>query len=509
MTSIHECIPAPYVPRPTQTEYLTWAEKEINNNDALVCGMPTATGKSLLCVTTGKFLVSGGNSVALITPRKLLQDQYLESFGWLPTLKGMSSYICNECAQNKNSSCRTMKQYTGKCCEQGCPYLAARSLAQSSQMALFNFHSYFVNKMYKQSVIIDEAHGAVDLLYGLFGKNLWKCEVGYPDDTPMTPEGVSSVISKLVSDLEDRVSMMLKNRMTSEMVDALQDEIDSFGMLLSALGTCGNGFLIKEKKDIYRGSVTQCKGTEQSYIYIKTMQIDTLAEKVLWPKDVVKKIIMTSATIGKEDIALLGLSDRKVAYYDCPSSIPAINRPFFIEPIANMTYKHRQESIPKIAKRIMELAERHKGTKGVIHCTYDVALKLKDMIHGPRFMFHDTKNKDIVLSAFMASKKDHILVASGMAEGIDLKDDLARWQVITMLQWPSMKDDVMAWIAANYPRRYKWMAIRNLIQQTGRIVRNPTDWGTTYFLGSELTQEFFYATQDMWPKWFIEAMRWL
>ena len=152
----------------------------------------------------------------------------------------------------------------------------------------------------------------------------------------------------------------------------------------------------------------------------------------------------------------------------------------------------------------------HKGQKGVVHCTYDVARQLKSMLgDGGRYMYHDNFNKDTALAAFMASKTDKILIASGMAEGIDLKDDLARFQIIVMLQFPSLADDVMAWIAQNHPKRYKWMAIRNLVQQSGRIARHPKDFGVTYFIGAELTKRFYYETEDMWPQFFKDSMVWL
>jgi len=507
--SIHQCVPEPYIARPLQTQYLSWVQGNIAQHDVMIGICPTSSGKSLQNVTTAKWLLLQNLRVSLMAPRKFLQDQYIQDFGWLPVLKGMSSYICTDCSIGKSSgTCKTRKMLIGSLCHD-CVYIEARKHADASAMALFNFHSYFVNKMYKDVAIIDEGHGAVDLLYGLFGRKLWKCEIGYPDDIEMLPETISNLITDIIDNLNIRLTMLMKNRMAEEVINKVQEEVENFGMLKVALDECGNDFLIRKKTELYFGELKKFHKTEQEYIYVKTLRIDKLAERVLWPREKVKKIILTSATIGKEDLNLLGLDNRKISFFECPSNIPRNNRLFLIDPVASMTYRNRQESLPKIAEKIKSLAATHKGQKGIVHCTYEVARSLKKLLgENGRFMYHSNMDRDEVLARFMANKTDKILIASGMAEGINLKDDLARFQIITMLQFPSLQDDVMAWIAQNMPKLYKWMAIRNLIQQAGRIVRHPDDYGITYFIGSELTKKFYYDTEDMWPSFFKEQMVW-
>lgn len=497
------------------TTYVGYGEYfgfEVDGDNLYLMGDFTVThncGKSLMNITAGRWIVGDlQGSVALMAPRKFLQDQITNEFGWIPTLKGMGAYTCNDCLI-KGGTCRQRKQVVGKCCDD-CVYLAARMAAQQARLALFNFHSYFINKMYKDVAIIDEGHGAIDLLYGLFGRKLWKCEVGYSDDIEATPEAVADLIRDIVENLENKLSEFTANRVADEMIQAIQDEIESFSMLRTALIDCGEDFLIKKKKDVYFGEVKELRKTEQEYIYVKTMRIDKLAEKVLWPRKEVKKVILTSATIGKEDIELLGLNNgRNVKYYECESLIPWESRMIVIDPVASMAYKNRLQSYPIIVAKIQEIVNNHKGQKGVVHCTYDVAKKLKEMLgEGGRFLYHTSNNKDQVLKQFMASKKDTVLVASGMAEGIDLKDDLARFQIITMLQFPSLEDDVMAWMANRYPMRYKWLCIRTFIQQCGRIVRHPSDYGVTYIIDSTMSKKFFKETEHLWPKWVKRAMVW-
>jgi Rad3-related DNA helicase len=501
-------LPPGYTARQCQIDYWNWLVENFDKYDVILVRGPTGSGKSLMNVVAALYLVWRHLTVALTTPRKFLQDQYTDDFSWITVLKGASAYMCADCLF-RGASCRAVKQATDHMCED-CVYKQARAAAAAAQFALFNAHSYFVNKMFKDVLIADEGHGLVDLLYGLFGRKLWKCEFQYPDDIEVTTAGIAAFIDNtVVGNLADRLAIVINNHAADTIINQIQEEIDSFKLLSGALKRYGPDFLVKKKVGKYQGPERHLKGTEQEFLYVKTKKIDQLAEKILWPDDKVTKIILTSATIGPEDIELLGLQKRRVGIYECASPIPPENRFFVSEPTAPMTYKHRAESLPKIAKKIIEIAARHPNDKGVVHCTYEVAKSLQAYLgKNPRFWFHTQRDKDERLEQFLVAAGNPILVASGMAEGIDLKDDRARFQIICMLQWPSLDDDVMQWLSVTYPKRYRWFAIRNMIQQVGRISRHKDDSGITYFIGSEFNNGFFNENRGMFPEWFVEAMVW-
>lgn len=509
---IHDFIPRGYDPRDAQTAYWSWLEANWDNYDVFVVTAPTGAGKTLMNVVTGQWRVSQGDTCAIMAPRKFHQDQYSGEYTWIPVLKGMTSYICDDCLFT-GATCGAVKSQKGSVCSpQDCHYIRARMTAQASSLVVFNFYSYFINKMYKDVAIIDEGHGTVDLLYGLFGRKIWKCEMKYPDDIELTPTGIYDFLVEIRRNMTDRLASFERNHVADEVIEKLNEEIDQIESLQFALRTCPDDFLIRKKKGSYWGSEAHLRKTEQEYIYVKIMKVAGLGERILWPRQHVGKIILTSATLDKEDVNALGLAEgRRVGYYECPSEIPAENRPFIVDHAAPMTFRHRATSMPKIAAKILKLCEVHAGQRGLVHCTYDVAKALKPYLDkNPRFLFHDQKNKDAILREFLVKKKpDTVLLASGMSEGIDLKGDLARFQILTMLQWPSLEDDVMAWIANERPNQYKWMTIRDLIQKSGRIVRGADDWGTNYFIGSEFTKEFYERTIAMWPTWFRPAIIWV
>ena len=72
-----------------------------------------------------------------------------------------------------------------------------------------------------------------------------------------------------------------------------------------------------------------------------------------------------------------------------------------------------------------------------------------------------------------------LALAAGCAEGLNLKDDMARWQVVGDTPAASLADPSVRWVAENDPRRAEWEAIKNLAQTVGRVSRHPLDEGET------------------------------
>lgn len=497
--------------RQVQVDVLEWFAENYDNYDVFVIEAPTATGKSLIVVTIAQFLAALQKSTSVITPTKMLQDQYLRDFEDIPVLKGMSAYPCP--AASIDGTCRDTKRHLGSCCKPAsegdipvCNYLFARGVASAATTALFNFHSYYANKMYKSVLIADEAHNAINFLLEFYSLKLWKCEVGYEDDVELTGAGVKGLVAKTIASLQLYL-IDLESDGNGKEAEKVEEDIERLSYIRDSIERFGGELLIEKVKDAYHGKVKELRKTEQEYIYVKPLRVDRIGEDFLWPKSV-EKVVLLSATINDIDVARLGLNvGRKATIYRCNSPIPPERRPFMITPVASMKYANRNFGTPKIIKAIQVLAAHHKDQKGVVHCTYDMAKKIQAEVGGdPRYWFHDKYNKSEVYNKFRASKGNAIFVASGMEEGIDLAFDAGRWQVITQLMRPNVTDRVNSWMYRNNRRVYNWEAVRKIIQQTGRICRDPTDFGVTYMLDSEF-EAFYTESFSLWPQWFRDAMR--
>lgn len=497
--------------RDNQIEALRWLQDNWNNYDVFVLNKPVASGKSIVVTSLDNWLDKNRlGTTANVTPTKMLQDQYAKDFDWIPLLKGMDNY---QCASQPVATCATFKRFAGNCCGGGlCGYLKARARALAAQTCMLNFHVYVANELYKTNLIIDEAHNATNFLFGMYEKNFWKCEWNYPDDMPVTGPGLTEWLGKVLIVLNEQLHIAISTK-NNDLAKENEEETARIGRMIGALAQFGNDILIVRKTMKYSGKLKRFRDSDQEVITVKPLRVANLAADMLWPDDQVKKIVMLSSTIGATDVEELGLKDRRVGYFESGSPIAPERRPFMVWPVASMTYRNRQESMPTIVKAITNLAKRYAGKKGLIHTTYATARELrKELGNDPRFLFHTKIDKDDQYQRFRASKSDHILVASGMSEGIDLAYDAAGWQVIVEVPRPSLEDDVNNWRLHNAKHLYDSDTIRTILQRYGRVCRAPDDTGVTIMLDSEFIPLYkrTYAKYGaaMWPKWFTSAIQW-
>jgi Rad3-related DNA helicase len=254
--------------------------------------------------------------------------------------------------------------------------------------------------------------------------------------------------------------------------------------------------LIAEKED------DELNHKKTKSLVIAPIKLASAAKAYIWPNGV-QKLLLMSATFNHIDAAQLGLSEERIGYFKCPSIIPPQRRPFVYSPLWDMSYKNQDKSMPGMAQDIQLICDAHPNEKGVVHCTYNIAVKLQKYLKDSRFIFHTQIDKDIQYRAFRANKHNAVLIASGMDEGIDLADDFGRFQIIAKVQYLGLGDPLVVAKKNEIYDWYVWEAIRSISQAYGRICRNPDDEGITYFLDSCLNR--LWNRIDLWPEWIKDA----
>ncbi len=101
-----------------------------------------------------------------------------------------------------------------------------------------------------------------------------------------------------------------------------------------------------------------------------------------------------------------------------------------------------------------------------------------------------------------------VLISPSLMEGIDLKDDLARFSIILKVPYVSLADEWVKIRMNNNKNWYNTITVKNIIQMVGRGVRNETDTCITYILDSEF-KKFYTRCQRYFPVWFKDAIKWL
>jgi Rad3-related DNA helicase len=94
-----------------------------------------------------------------------------------------------------------------------------------------------------------------------------------------------------------------------------------------------------------------------------------------------------------------------------------------------------------------------------------------------------------------------VLLSPSMMEGVDLVDELSRFQVIIKLPWANLGDvriKAKSQIDGEWYTNKMWV---NILQSSGRSTRHEEDFSITYILDSNF--RYFY---DQWkhklPNWF-------
>lgn len=214
-------------------------------------------------------------------------------------------------------------------------------------------------------------------------------------------------------------------------------------------------------------------------------------------------------TIG---LPLAYLYTNKTKFIQVQSDFPVKNRPIYPLNIAQLNRSNLQ--LPKIrldvAKAVDDIMTYHANQKGIIHTTsYDQVNLIKEHIsahNSKRLINTDPEiERDDVLNEHRASTTPTVLISPSFNTGIDLHDELSRFQIITKIPFPNLSD---RWISMKRKMDegwYYWQTALKLCQAYGRSIRSKDDWATTYVLDSGF-EPFTKKNRGILPKWFISAI---
>lgn len=480
----------PYnTPRQIQVETLEILEREWDNYDVFVIQAPTAYGKTSISKTLHNAL----HSVSTITPTNLLVQQYLDEFPDTNTLARLDSYHCKKWDRPCSITRGKLRQFCSKK-RDGCECPASNDLRTAKYArgpGIYNYYTYMAHRIYREALVIDEAHNTLTAIRDRLAITIWQHDYKYPHNM-WTYDQIREWINTLPEHKK-------KHKKIAELKEAVQFQVPKY--------------IAQRTTDVFNGKGTR-RGEPEERDCIKLLPVDiSEAPPMLWSREV-RKIILMSATIGPKDIEQLGLErNRRVLYLACKSPIPPQNRPIVpLDTLSVNRYSMENQAPRIIANKINEIAEFHKGEKGVIHCTYALSAKLRSLLTDSRYIFHGREDKAEKYQQFRDSPtgEGRILVACGLYEGIDLPDDLGRWQVIAKVPWMSLANPAIKHLAELDPDWYNWECLKTTIQACGRVCRHPDDFGATYILDSSF-RRLIRKAYEMCPEWFLEAIdqQWL
>ena len=444
----------PGTPRPQQENALRQIESNWDQADVFVIEIPTGGGKSRIAVTLARWVNKKYRLKSnILAPTNILVDQYREEFPKMHTLARKGNYRCfGKEGTRSYSSCQDHYDGCGNHCR-GCPYIATVRKSHIAPYGIYNPYTYLAHRLYKPVLIVDEAHNLVKMITSMAAKRIWKKQYNFPNWVTNY-----RTLFRWVQDA-------LKEFPNDRKLNILNTDLETGKMR----------YLVERAIETNRGKEEEV---------LNLLPIDISEEKpVLWPstnKNPVRKIILLSATFSKVDLQQLGLDKKRVMWIKTDSPIPTERRPISYQGVEH----YSSNSLPsdKTWKWLESAMESHPHVKGLIHMPYSMARvfesKLPDTLR-QRLMFHDNLSKQQVYEEWRTSDpvQGKVLVASGMYEGIDLKGPEFGWQAILKIPFPNLGEPALRYLADEKPEQYAWLAIKDVLQASGRICRAPDDYG--------------------------------
>ena len=250
-------------------------------------------------------------------------------------------------------------------------------------------------------------------------------------------------------------------------------------------------------------------------LVVKPVRVGEILHDLLWSRAMIR--VCSSGTIIDRAMfcKTTGLRLEDTFMIKVGSIFPVENRPVIYCPIAKMTKELRADNAEAIADAVVKIVEKHAGMRGICHAhCYEIAELIAKKVmssevlkkRGIRVGVHDENNRKDVFNKFLNGEID-FLISVGFNRGIDLKYDLARYQIIVRVPYPDISDIRVRelWINRKAWNWARYQAIKNIVQAYGRIVRAEDDWGITYIIDESFGHLFRYKSQM--PKYFVEAVK--
>ena len=225
--------------------------------------------------------------------------------------------------------------------------------------------------------------------------------------------------------------------------------------------------------------------------------------------------IFMSATIDKQSFCEnMGLKKEDVAFVDTPKSpFPIEHRKIDLLNIRRLSYGSTEEDEIEVIKTIDGILDEHSNEKGLILTSSiprcQKILRYLSPKNTRRIRICHSSNKDGKTQDEIISEHGNdptgVLLSSSLWEGVDLKDDLSRFQIIAKVPYPNYKEKRTKAKMDKFPLWYTSQTLTKLLQGFGRSIRSKEDWARTYVLDTAANNVFFKG-QQMIPKAYHDVL---
>lgn len=536
--------------RQDQSEMITFALNSFlkEGKRFVVLEAPTGVGKSAIAVTIARYLstqselpapsllsVDCGKGAYILTTQKILQEQYIEDFQKydLESIKSSSNYQCKfyveqSCAESLRVLTKMEKRLPltsefMKTCKGSCTYKEAKTKFLQAEMGVTNFSYFLAETMYggalkpRELLVIDEAHNVEAELAKFVAlrvettdmakatKDSFKCVV--PLVFRSQQEAFDWISTKHVIELKSHIEKLArkiekglaKNEHPSRPLMRMMKENEFLDKHICKINRFIEGYNPGDWVLNMDAGVS---------LEFKPVDVSRHADWYLF-KHAPRTLILSATIIDHEFYCnSLGISLEQMAFKACDSPFPAKNRPVHYLPVGKMSAAEIDKTLPNLVTTVKEILEGHKRDKGLIHChSYKIMNALKDALGRDKRILFQTSGeiRDKLLWEHAKSPEPTVIVSPSMTEGVDLRDDLSRFQIFCKIPFPYMGDAYVKRKMERSPRWYAFVTARTIVQAAGRSIRNESDWATSYILDGSWDW-FLKQNRKLFPKYFLDSL---
>jgi len=490
--SLLDNFPSQLQVRDTQKQILDEIQQKLKSGyQKIILSAPTGIGKSAIAMT----LTKSYERSFVVTASKNLQDQYTHDFEFLVPVKGKANFPCFKAMEQKEIDLQEYGEAIrkGLTCDKGeceeetkegkknckfkpyihdyeektfkeiiCPYYEQKYSALFANHSVWNYYSYFQIVKYNQShygdylnrviSIFDEAHSIEGQIINFIGIEIIKKRV---DECGIEIEHYDlSDINMIIQLLDDMAEFYAREAKELRESRAFQENPD-YSKITK---------LDRNYERFARTRVEIASNPENFVINEPNYEEKKFKSITLKPLDIsgyVKEFFITpfqifmSATIDKESFCQnMGISPDKIAIVDTPRSpFPLENRKVEFLNTARLAFLISLETENKVWKKIDEILSNHNNERGLLLTSsrsrcQDIVNHLSSKNKKRARICHARnpkgKTQDDVIKEHSESKNG-ILVSSSLWQGVDLKDDLSRFQIIAKSPYPNYTEK---WVAA-------------------------------------------------------------
>ncbi len=501
---------------------------------------PTGVGKSPIAICASRWAASQFDSKKslytddkgverkvgsyILTVNKALQKQYANEFEEVNNLSSKENYPCHDhenCLIGRTIyDSLTEKEKEGHICNRAsCNYFQAKDRFIGGEIGVTNF-AFFLNEttyageiIPSRLLIIDECHRIENQLMsfveqsfnGLITERLYN--IGIPDLKNMVSyaEWLSKEYLLALNAALSKEVEAIKKAAKSKNKEAVIRHSERKASILRKRCRL-NRFLnpFREDPKTIKEHWVMNKFTKKGKLNLefKPIEVSRFAEEHLFKYG--EQVIMMSATIldKKAFFKSLRVDPSDCTFIRTDSPFSEDSRQVHIVPVSKINNRNKKEALPKIADTVKTIInEIHPEDKGIIHThSYEIQQFILNNVGSPRLVMHTKGNREEQLEYHKTVDKPTILLSPSMYEGVDLKDNTSRFQIVIKMPFPYLGDKQVAAKKKRFKGWYEHQTAISLIQSFGRSTRNEDDYSITYLLDSNFVW-FYERNKHLFPEW--------